>query len=107
MSYHVVSRVYVGADGLDDRIEIRDEPATTNLSREPRTQGWCGTTNDYSVTAHGCYDTLEAAREAAKAVYSTGLRNVEPSELGVVEEYRVERPEPLDRETTDALGTED
>lgn len=35
------------------RIEIRDTPAHTNQSHQPRLSGWCGTTNDVATYADG------------------------------------------------------
>lgn len=49
-------------------VEIRTAPAKTNLSHEPRVQGWCGTSDGISVFAHGEYPTLTDAREAARRV---------------------------------------
>lgn len=41
---------------------IRSEPGITNMSREPRIEGWLGTTNDRSYSAWGRYETVESAR---------------------------------------------
>lgn len=66
--YYIIETNYVGPNAdqhIDvDLIEIRTEPARTNMSNEPRIEGWCGTTNDWSVHAHGEYETIEAARAA-------------------------------------------
>lgn len=68
--FYVIETSYIGPNRNQDeyidadRIEICTEPAKTNSSHEVRTEGWCGTTNDYCVTAHGEYDTLEKARDA-------------------------------------------
>lgn len=35
------------------RFDLRDHPAKTNQSYEPRLHGWCGTTNDVSVFGLG------------------------------------------------------
>ena len=35
------------------RYELRNTPAHTNLSHEPRLHGWCGTYNDLSTSARG------------------------------------------------------
>jgi hypothetical protein len=34
------------------------------MSREIRTSGWLGTTNDWAKYAHGEFNTIEEAREA-------------------------------------------
>jgi len=68
--YFVVETNYVGpnknqAQYIDgDTIEIRTSPAITNSGNEARTDGWCGTTNNWAVYAHGAYDTIERARLA-------------------------------------------
>lgn len=35
-----------------DRYDLRDHPARTNVSNQPRAVGWCGTYND--TETHGC-----------------------------------------------------
>ena len=36
-----------------ERQELRDVPAHTNVSNQPRLHGWCGTYNDLSTHARG------------------------------------------------------
>lgn len=68
--FYVIETKYVGPNQTQDQyvdvdtIEISTSPAITNSSHEERTDGWCGTTNDWSVYAHGEYDTIEEARAA-------------------------------------------
>jgi hypothetical protein len=66
--YYVIETNYVGpnpSQNLDaDTIEIATEPARTNSSHEVRLDGWCGTTNDWAVYAHGEFVTIEEARAA-------------------------------------------
>jgi hypothetical protein len=68
--YYVIETKYVGPNQNQDQyvdadtIEIRTSPALTNSSHEERTEGWCGTTNDWAVYAHGEYATIEEARAA-------------------------------------------
>lgn len=68
--YYVIETNYVGPNADQDqyvdadKIEISTTPATTNSSHEERIEGWCGTTNDWAVFAHGEYPTIEAARQA-------------------------------------------
>jgi hypothetical protein len=70
--YYIIETNYVGPNqGQDqyadvDTIEISTAPAITNSSHEERIDGWCGTTNDWSVYAHGEYATIEEARVAIK-----------------------------------------
>lgn len=73
--YYIVETIYVGpnpygAQNIDaDRIEIRTEPARANMSGEVRIDGWCGTTDNWSVYAHGEYDTLADARKAVIDIF--------------------------------------
>lgn len=68
--YYIIETKYVGPNQTQDqyvdgdKIEISTSPATTNSSHEERTEGWCGTTNDWAVYAHGEYATIEEARTA-------------------------------------------
>jgi len=45
---------------------IQTAPACGNLSGDPITDGWCGTTDDWAECAHGEYCTLEEAQEAVR-----------------------------------------
>jgi hypothetical protein len=67
MNYYVIKTEYVGPNQDqhvdDDRIEIRTAPARTNSSHEIKLGGWCGTTNDWAVYAHGEYRTEQEARD--------------------------------------------
>lgn len=66
--FYVISHIYCGPNKnsrtlIDaDTVEIWSEPAQTNLSKEVCIEGWCGTSNDWSLTAYGAFDTLEKAR---------------------------------------------
>lgn len=68
--FYVIENKYTGPNQDQDQyadvdtIVISSAPAVTNLSIEERTEGWCGTTNDWAVYAHGEYETIEAARAA-------------------------------------------
>ena len=68
--YYIIETNYVGPNQTEDQyvdvdtIEISTSPAITNSSHEQRTEGWCGTTNDQAVYAHGEYATIEEARAA-------------------------------------------
>lgn len=68
--YYIIETKYVGPNQTQDRyvdvdkIEISTSPAITNSSHEKRIEGWCGTTNDWTVFAHGEYATVEEARAA-------------------------------------------
>lgn len=66
--YYIVMTEYVGPnpqENLDsDVIDIRTSPARKNMSGEICVNGWCGTTNDWSCTAHGEYPSIEEAISA-------------------------------------------
>lgn len=68
--YYLIENKYVGPNQRQDQyidldtIEISTSPAITNSSHEERIEGWCGTTNDWAVYAHGEYGTIEEARAA-------------------------------------------
>lgn len=73
MTYYVISTSYIGPNQhttndakniLDgDYYDICTYPGSTNQSKEVRIEGWLGSTNDWSLTAHGKFETIEAARE--------------------------------------------
>ena len=71
--YYVIFSRYVGpnaddrdanAHGNRDYYTIQREPGTTNMSGEELTEGWLGTTNDWSETACGEFATEAEARES-------------------------------------------
>lgn len=70
--YYVIKHTYVGPNQdqeecIDaDTIEICTTPALTNSSHEERIEGWCGTTDDWSLDAYGEYESLAAARDAIR-----------------------------------------
>jgi len=107
MTFFIVETQYVGPNRREDRfvdahrIEIRTAPARSNTTSQPCTDGWCGTTNDWAVYAHGEYPTIEAAREAIEAQFGPCREDegVSPAD-DVVETYRPGRYEPYGRDTT-------
>jgi hypothetical protein len=103
--YYIIERNYVGPNPdqhlNDHTYKITTEPGRGNLSNEVRTQGWLGTTNDWSETAHGEYDTEEAARGfVAKSLEVS--REIEPSDYdqyqGVIALFAVGQYERLGRD---------
>jgi hypothetical protein len=44
------------------RYELRDIPAHTNQSNEPRLHGWCGTNNDLATFGRGLVRVTRVAR---------------------------------------------
>ena len=102
--YYVIETRYVGPDADqhvdDDTIEISTAPAETNMTHEPRTDGWCGITQDRSVYARGEYPTLEAAREAIAERFGETRVLDNPEWYGsesTVEVCKFGRYEPLSR----------
>lgn len=73
ISYYIITTEYAGPnprENLDaDRIVIRTEPGITNSSREVRTEGWLGQTNEWSQYAHGEYATLDDALDAVNRLW--------------------------------------
>lgn len=71
--YYITEINYVGPNPeqhIDaDRIEIVTEPPRENMSKEICIDGWCGTTNDWSMYAHGEYETPEAAEAAVETIF--------------------------------------
>lgn len=41
---------------------LRNQPAYTNVSREPRLRGWCGSDNNVSTTGVGVYRVIRIAK---------------------------------------------
>ena len=110
--YYLIETQYAGPNTGDDRyadadrIEISTRPALTNMSHEPRVNGWCGTTNDWAVHAHGEYESLEAARAAITAIWGevrlVGRENDDflSDDGSVVESYKPGKYKPLGRLAT-------
>ncbi|MTH95540.1 hypothetical protein [Roseibium sp. RKSG952] len=110
--FYIVENTYVGPNQNEDSyldcntIVIQEEPALTNMSREPRTEGWCGTTNDWSVTAHGAYESLSDAQAAIGRIFGE-VRFAETERgCGIVETYKPGKFEPLSVETTGIWAVE-
>lgn len=108
--YYIIETKYVGPNqdqNVDaDTIEITAAPAKTNMSHEVRTEGWCGTTNDWSVYAHGEYETLEAAQIAAQEIWGD-VRDASPDGYSfesdapeVVAVYKPGKYAPMSRQET-------
>lgn len=94
--YYVIETRYVGPNQDQDqyvdadRIEISTSPAITNLSHEKRLEGWCGTTSNWAVYAHGEYATIEEAREAITEKFGEvrAADSFESDDEDVVETYK-------------------
>ena len=112
--YYIIETRYVGPNRTQDRyvdadtIEIRTSPAITNSSHEERIEGWCGTTNDWAIFAHGEYESFDSARAAITEKFGY-VRECDPSgddfesdNDAVVETYKPGRYAPMSREATEA-----
>lgn len=110
MTYYITSSEYVGPN-LSDRCnshsyEIKTKAPRTNSSREIRTEGWLGTTNDVAEYAHGEFETLEEARAAVLEILGTDYRETDLSEMpeyergGLIESYTVGAYLEVDAETS-------
>jgi hypothetical protein len=95
--YYVLTCEYVGPNTRDSAgnrqscnpvATIETQPGRTNQSGQERIEGWLGTTNDWSRTAHGEFETLEAARAQCASLGCTVLVENEDSLDGTVETYR-------------------
>nr|WP_315425975.1 hypothetical protein [uncultured Pseudomonas sp.] len=69
--FYVIETLYIGTNceyGGADRnwFDISTEPARGFSSNEVQLQGWCGVNRDYSVSAHGEFDTFEQAQDFVK-----------------------------------------
>ena len=117
--FYIVESDYVGPNP-DENVDgnmvfITQRPHLTNSSHEPRTHGWCGTSNDIETTGHGEYQTRREAENAISARWGEcreesiddhDLRldideeDGETSDDFVVAAYRVGAYEPMTRSDT-------
>lgn len=103
--YYVIETKYVGPNQdqkVDSTtIEISTSPATTNTSHEVKLHGWCGTSNDWAVYAHGEYPTAREAEAAIHAKFGPVRSDDDyQSEPGVIAAYRVGEYVPMSSENT-------
>ena len=105
--FYIVETSYEGPNkeqNIDaDKIEISTLPATTNMSHEVKTSGWCGTTNGWAVYAHGEYETIEEARNAIKSHFGP-IRDYDGDKCclddSVIEAYMIGEYIPMNEEDT-------
>lgn len=105
--YYIIETQYVGPNQDQDqyvdvdRVEISTSPAVTNSSREECTEGWCGTTNDWAVYAHGEYATIEEALAAVAEKFGE-VRDADAAypDSGIVETYKLGKYTPMGIEET-------
>jgi hypothetical protein len=96
--FYLVTRVYVGPNQdskhlNSDVIEVWNEPARTNSSKEVLIDGWCGTTNDWSVHAYGEYETLQEALDEMHDIFDVREYQYEgwSSDDSFIDDHVVER----------------
>lgn len=110
--YYIIKTNYVGPNQAQNRyvdvnkIAISTSPAITNLSHEVRIEGWCGTTDDWAVYAHGEYATIEEARAAIARKFGE-VRDADPNgdsfesdDENVAEIYKPGKYAPVSRQAT-------
>jgi hypothetical protein len=110
--YYIIETNYVGPNQAQDqyvdadKIEITTSPAITNSSHEERIDGWCGTTNDWAVYAHGEYASIEEARAAITEKFGevrdshTDGNSFESDDDDVVETYKPGKYAPISSQAT-------
>lgn len=111
--YYIVETRYVGPNKnqiryIDaDRVEISTEPAKKNCSGDECFEGWCGTTNDWSVYAHGRYKTIDEARAAIQEEFGD-VRELEFDDYSedLVACYKIGKYEKMSREATHSWAFE-
>jgi len=107
--FYIIETTYIGPNQKQDRyvdadgIEISTSPARANMSNEKRIEGWCGTTNDWCVTAHGEYATIEEAREAIAEKFGEVRKIDAPDDCldeHVIEQYKPGKYAPMSSQAT-------
>ncbi len=76
--FYIIESEYVGPNPdqhLNDHCYlVQTVPGRKNMSHEICIDGWLGTTNDWSETAHGEYDTLEEAKTRIDEILGSEYR---------------------------------
>lgn len=110
--FYIVETIYAGPNPNDsqyvdaDTIKITSTPARGNMSGEIVTKGWCGTTNDWAVYAHGEYASLESAQSAVAEIFGEtrycdpGYNEFESDDPDVVEVYKPGKYAPMSSQET-------
>lgn len=90
--YDVIKPGYVGylvskshATKGWETFTLGEEPARTNVSREPRLHGWCGSYNDVATHAHGIAKVVKINKAETRA-YVTVLADDSPEAEAFKEE---------------------
>lgn len=86
--FYLIVEKYVGPNTRSAVATIRTAPGRKNMSNAICVDGWLGTTNDTDRHAYGEFETIEAARAAAKELgYTEGLELSDDAGAHVVEIY--------------------
>lgn len=100
--YYVIETSCVNSNQSDTTtIEICESPAHKNMSGEVCINGWAGTTNNWSVDAHGEYETVEAARASINKQFGevrdadNNGESFEPNRMDAVEVYKLGKYTPM------------
>jgi hypothetical protein len=74
------------------RYDLRITPAHTNMSRQPKLYGWCGSYNNLSTTAEGMAKVIRVAKNHRVLLEEIDGQEVEAAleELGYPELYKVQ-----------------
>jgi len=103
--YYVVEKQNVGPNQDQylnaHTLTVQTVPARGNMSKKPIEDGWCGTTNDWSINARGKFNTLEDAEKYIIEAYGPcrPLTDLYPDE-GEVKIYGVGQYEKMNMEET-------
>jgi hypothetical protein len=102
--YYIIEEEWVGPhdeqhDDAHTYIITTDTPVT-NMSREKRTEGWLGTSSNWSAHAHGEFDSVEAAVAKVEELLEGDYRKDEDTNPGEVAVYRVGKYQPWGRDAT-------
>lgn len=106
--YYIVETNYVGPNPKqhlnDDTVAITTEPPRGNSGNYPViTDGWCGTTNDWAVYAHGEFDTIEEARDEISETWGDDVAELDQNghdDPNIVELYRIGKYESMDSDSS-------
>jgi hypothetical protein len=84
--FYVIETEYVGPNENPDShtYHIQTCPGRKNMSHEPAVSGWLGTTNDWSRTAHGEFETIQAAQTKIHELTGGKYREQELEESDLV-----------------------
>ena len=110
--FYIIETNYTGPQPSEEHnidlatIVISTAPAITNSSHEARVDGWCGTTDDMAVYAHGEYATLEDAQAALASKFApvrdcdANRDAFESDDESVVAVYKPGRYTPMSKSAT-------